>query len=86
MALKKIISLEAFGQTLSFPNAYIKVTNIAGNKDSLTAAISYFDKQNGLFLKVASVNFAPELNGNNFISQAYNHIKSLSEFADAVDC
>jgi hypothetical protein len=30
--------------------------------------------------------FAPDLNGKNFIAQAYEHLKTLPEFAGATDC
>jgi hypothetical protein len=37
-------------------------------------------------VKKESYQFTPNMNSDNFIKQAYLHLKSLPEFADAVDC
>lgn len=64
-------------------DAYIKVENIAGTKNNISTNISFTDN-NKSFCK--SYQFVPLLNGENFIKQAYLHLKTLPEFADAVDC
>jgi hypothetical protein len=42
------------------------------------------DKQ----IKIASeqYSFVPEMKNSNFIAQAYEHLKTLPEFAGATDC
>jgi hypothetical protein len=63
--------------------AYIKVVNITGNKAGIGFDVIYY------FADVATINksfnFVPALEGLNFIAQAYTHLKTLPEFADATD-
>jgi hypothetical protein len=33
-----------------------------------------------------NIQFVPDLDGQNFIAQAYVHFKALPQFANAVDC
>jgi hypothetical protein len=35
---------------------------------------------------VSVLDFIPDMEGGNFIKQAYLYLKTLPEFADAVDC
>ena len=37
-------------------------------------------------IKHEQFNFVPNLEGQNFIAQAYEHLKTLPEFAGAEDC
>jgi hypothetical protein len=97
MALRKIIeaegkaiiqtsigSIENGIQRVSF-SAYVKVTNINGNKDQIQANVNFksdtqqFNKQYIVPMSVASG--AP-----NFIAQVYEHLKTLEEFFGAEDC
>ena len=87
MALKKSISLKTnFGDTVVFPSAYIKVNNIIGNKNEMRADVVFFKEVDQMVVDNKSYFFSPNLNQSNFIAQAYNHLKTLEEFADAVDC
>jgi hypothetical protein len=84
MALKKTITL--FGD-IEVNNAYLRVEDI-----------SIFDKTKLVFSIVGrktsesqKINSNPHncdynINGENPIKQAYLHLKTLPEFADAVDC
>jgi hypothetical protein len=71
-------------QSVSF-TAYIKVNNVYGDKNELTADVSFkgetqsFNKQYQVPVSVAS-------GSANFIAQAYAHLKTLPEFAGATDC
>lgn len=97
MAIRKIIEAEGksvihtpFGniengiQRMSFL-AYVKVTEIKGNKNQINANVNFkgdaqqFDKQ---YQIPASV----EVGSPNFIAQVYEHLKTLEEFAGAEDC
>jgi len=87
MALEKTISMtNNFGLMSTIENAYIKVTNVTGNKEKINAAIGFCKAQgeNAFFSK--TIQFVPDLAGRNFIAQAYDHIKTLPEFDGAVDC
>jgi hypothetical protein len=95
MALRQTISVSGQGSifdgTRTVPvgpltstlDAYVKVATVAGSKDNLAASV-LFSGSGFSFEK--SFTFTPDLDGGNFIKQAYLHLKTLSEFADATDC
>jgi len=87
MALEKTLTLiDNFNEPVVFRNAYIRVESITGNKSKLDAIVSTYKKVNDLKLATGWYSFTPVLNQTNFISQAYEHLKTLPEFAGAVDC
>jgi hypothetical protein len=65
---------------------YIKVSTITGNKLNLTATVTFTSQTTGAVVATKSYQFLLDLNGGNPIKQAYEHLKTLSEFADATDC
>jgi hypothetical protein len=96
MALKKNYEISCFGvynlswgkelaaeKTFVLPNAYIKVYSVDGTKKDvrINVQITSGEKTIG-----KSFNFAPNMEGRNFIAQAYEHLKTLPEFAGATDC
>lgn len=87
MALRKTISLtNNFGLQSVIDDAYIKVDRVYGGKEELCADVGIYDKAGGSQLTVVRHAFKPDLSGDNFISQSYDHLKALPEFAGAVDC
>ena len=86
MALSKNFTLQAYNQDVVVPNAYLKVTHLSGNKESMQAIISIFTEKDGVVLSKFDTSFTPDLNVNNFIAQAYEHAKTLPEFSSAVNC
>lgn len=97
MALRKIIEVEGKSiiqtsigniengiQRISF-SAYVKVININGDKNTINANVSFkgdaqqFNKQYQVPVSVGS-------GSTNFITQVYEHLKTLEEFAGAEDC
>ena len=86
MALAKNISVKAFGKVFSFENAYHKVDGIFGSKESLNFKLVAKTSKDGEILKSDSYVFVPNLDGKNFIAQAYDYLKSLPEFSSAIDC
>lgn len=88
MALRQTITLpDSFGETREIPNTYIKVHAISGGKNQMVADVIFFrDSSDGKRLKTAGYIFKPSLEGDNFIRQAYLHLKTLQEFSDAEDC
>jgi hypothetical protein len=97
MALRKIIEVEGkvvvqttIGdiengiQRVSF-SAYIKVINIIGNKNEIQATVN-FKGDIEQFTKIYTVPVSVEDGSFNFIAQVYTHLKTLPEFAGAVDC
>jgi hypothetical protein len=99
MALKKIISVS--GKTIiqsnfgpvQLPdafvelNCYCKVVSVDGGKDGADIKCLMQDKAKNA-AAITSYRFTPSVadGAKNFIAQAYEHLKTLPEFADAVDC
>ena len=86
MALTKSISKTALGQELAFPNAYIKISTLFGNKTELLISVETYTEKGGELLSNIQYSMGVNLEGKNFISQGYEYLKTLPEFADAVDC
>jgi hypothetical protein len=98
MALKKALNISGTGY-VSFGNfyietgetlfntglLYIKVESVNGTKDFVSATVSYTDEAKNKKLLEKSFSFTPNMDSN-FIAQAYNHLKTLPEFAGAGDC
>lgn len=73
-------------ETITTNPLYIKVVGVSGNKQKLMASVTLTSGQSGPALAVKHYEFPLDLDGPNPIKQAYEHLKSLPEFADAVDC
>lgn len=68
---------------VDMPNTYIKVERVNGSKDFVTADVTM--TADGV-RQMVHYKFKPDLDGANFIKQAYLHLKTLPEFSGAVDC
>ena len=88
MALKKEVkeSRSGFQGELVAPTAYWKVDQVIGGKKLVKAIVHVHTEQNGKMIACRDFEFVPSMDGSNFIKQAYEHIKSLDEFANAEDC
>lgn len=87
MAIKKNITLENnFGSTTVFNDCYIKCSSLFVTKDFIHASIAFMSEKDGKTLKVEGFRLETDLNGVNFFTQTYNHLKSLPEYSGAVDC
>jgi len=87
MAIQKTINLiDNFGVSVEFKDAYIKVDRIDANKICGTAYIYIFHGTSKKELKRDIQEFNVDLSGSNFIRQAYEHIKTLPDYTDAIDC
>ena len=87
MALKKQITLKSnFGDDVTFKEAYFKVETLLGDKSQLRIDVSVHKKQNEQVVDSKNYFFTPDLDGKNFIAQAYDHLKTLEEFSSATDC
>jgi hypothetical protein len=84
---KKNIALKTnFDTDIVFERAYIKVRSINMSKNAAQMNVDFFSEANGKVLDMRQYNFVATLDGNNPIAQAYDHLKTLPEFAGAVDC
>lgn len=77
---------------VSLDSAYVRVSKIDGNKDSLDVQVMTYATQEAyeagkIFVKVESFTFVPSVEdgSENFIRQAYLYLKTLDSFKDAVD-
>jgi len=87
MALKKqtTADVQLVGQVEIM--SYIRVAHITGTKDQITANVVFHKNSgNGEMFKANAHTFKPNMDGGNFIKQAYEYLKTLPEFANAVDC
>jgi hypothetical protein len=75
-------------QGFTATDAYHRVENISlHNKNSIVFSISsYKDNLHTNLFKSEIKHCDYDLNGENPIKQAYLHLKTLPDFADAVDC
>lgn len=88
MALKQTITLvDQFDESVTFTDAYLRIDRLEGGKNEMTAYLSFYKtSESKRHLVSKTYNFQPDLGGANFLAQAYGHLKTLSEFAGAVDC
>ena len=86
MALKQSISFKTQYGDITVDGVYIKVCQITASKTDGSAHVRFYKSKDGNLLKESSIDFSVAIDGNNFIAQAYDHIKTLPEFAGATDC
>lgn len=77
-------TIEKREEDLLVKNCYFKVETVAGDKSSVTATVS--SQVSNSQKRLTSYTFEPSLEGPNFITQAYEHLKTLPEFEGAIDC
>jgi hypothetical protein len=86
MALQKTLTMvNNFGTNQTLPNVYIKVITVEGSKSFVSANVGYFKEKDGLLLHSKTFDFEPDLNGNNFIEQAYVYLKQVDELSASED-
>lgn len=69
-------------------NAYIAITNCKGNKEEVQITVGiYKDSRKTVPIEVKLYSFIPNLStsSENFIKQGYEYLKTLPEYADAID-
>lgn len=86
MALQKTYKTKAFNQEIEIKNAYIKALQVTSDKENSSVLIQIFDSEQKNKIDQFFKEFKTNLSGENPIKQAYLHLKTLPEFADAVDC
>ena len=86
MALKKNIQSE---HGISVNDAYHRVENVLFiGKEQISFNVRSYINSEAKFLPVKDLGLVCDYNliGNNPIAQAYQHLKTLPEFAGATDC
>lgn len=90
MALKKTFTQTQapFSGALEIVDAYWRVEQVTATKNEAQCAVTINLKDGDTLTQVENkrYSFAPNLEGKNFIAQAYDYLKTLPEFAGAQDC
>lgn len=82
MALKKDFEFNG----VQVPDGYLVINSISGNKTQIGFNVDYKSSFENDPIKQENFAFFPNMEGFNFIRQAYEYLKTLDEFADAKDC
>lgn len=89
MALSKTITLD---NDLQIPSAYLKITNVFGNKNAVDITLTIFTSKeasdnNEIRCGIKYYRFVPDVSETspNFIKQGYEYLKTLDEYSDAID-
>lgn len=79
------LSVTEADATLSVEDAYIVVHSVSGTKGELKATVHI---RSGDLAVTRFYVFTPSVDdgSDNFIKQAYEHLKTLPEFSGAIDC
>ena len=87
MALSMTKTINVVNQSVVFQNAYASVQSINGAKNEMNAFVQTSVEKNGAVIDVLVFKFPYSYESNkNVIQQAYEHLKTLPEFANATDC
>jgi len=86
MALNKIVEIVVYGEKIILRNAYVKIERVNGSKTQVQAKYVVYSTKDGEIVEEKYCDFIPDMDGANFIKQAYEHLKTMPEFAGATDC
>ncbi len=87
MALSKNVNFFVNGGIeVKVENAYLQISKISGSKDKIEFFVECKQSKDTTTFKTERYEFQPSLDGRNFIAQAYEHLKTMPEFAGATDC
>lgn len=89
MALKQTFQTEDnFGHPVTLTDTYCRVSRVIGDKTLMHFNVEVLNTEKNRVYMEKSYSFVPAVDGNsaNFIAQAYEHLKTLDEYAGAVNC
>lgn len=89
MAIKKTITAQNnFGEMSVLPDCYCKVTRLTGDKTAMHFNVEVYNADKNRVYKTETVTFEPSVadGAKNFIAQAYDHLKTLPDYAGGTDC
>ena len=87
MALSMTTTVSVANKSVSFDSAYCIVATIAGSKAHMIANVEFRVARDGALIDCRGYPFSHDCeSADNCIRQAYLHLKTLPEFANAVDC
>lgn len=83
MALKQTVMFKG----VELKDAYLKIESFTGSKDSLQISLYVKASASGEAIDGHLIQNVPyNIDGENPIKQAYIYLKTLPQYADAVDC
>lgn len=82
MAVSKTVNFKGIEVT----DAYIRVMRVECNKSTMSYIVGFFAQSDEDAFHSTTVNASYQIDGENPIAQAYANLKTLPEFAGAVDC
>lgn len=82
MALKKTIEING----VFINNAYIRVSKFSGTKSQIHLTVDICANSEAKPICRQEMQTGIKADGENVLTQAYNYIKTLPEFAGAADC
>ena len=85
MALQKTINLNVHGVSVELSECYIRLESFRGNKNEITITAVFYTNNREEVIKSDEYIFTPDLNGQNFIIQGYQYLKTLPKFSGATD-
>ena len=87
MALQKDYIKNVHGKEVVFEDAYHRIESFQGTKTSMVVLVAiYTDNECRVQIASKQTILQPELEiADNFITQSYNHLKNLPEYADSLD-
>lgn len=87
MALSYDKTITVAGRDITFQSAYAKITSVQGSKDRITACVEIRTDAVGEPITYTASTFDHDCESpDGVFRQAYLHLKTLPEFANAVDC
>jgi hypothetical protein len=80
------LSMSVTHRDVPVANAYCRVRSVVVNKTSMTFDVTWAATSSAIPLLMTEYASTYDLFGDNPIRQAYLYLKTLPEFANAVDC
>ena len=74
---------------VEYSSCYAMIKSISGTKNQLSMQVAFYSNANKeKIIESKQYRFEPSVSdgSTNFIQQGYEYLKTLPEFADAVDC
>lgn len=74
---------------VEYPVCYVMIKNVSGDKSKISLQVVFYeDNSKEQAIEYKQYIFTPSVadGSTNFIQQGYEYLKTLPEFADAVDC
>jgi hypothetical protein len=67
-------------------DSYARVVKVVGDKTNVVYNVEFLTMGSKQRIKNLEFAFVPKTPGKDFIAQAYDHMKTLSEFSGSTDC